>query len=188
MPNIQQLCFDNVVLLKQLANFVENLTSNQFTQLNTKLNSGSIAAHLRHIIEHYQTAMGSSTELDYDDRPRNHQLEHCQSTALKTLSSLQTQLFSQFNIAGGEVGEVETDPNSISIKCATNSQVPSDAVSSSLARELVFLHSHTTHHMAIIRLLALSDGIAVSDSFGKAASTKQYEQQMSSSDVQSKLA
>lgn len=185
MPNIQQLTLDNIALLKQLANFVETLSSHQFVQANTNLNSGSIAAHLRHIIEHYQTVIGSEREFDYDQRPRNQQLERCQSAAVLALTKLQTQLA---KLIKHNASESQDEQPAILVKCATNTQAHSQPVISSIARELVFLHSHTTHHMAIIRLLALSDGVVVDSSFGKAASTKQYEQQQSDVNVQSKLA
>lgn len=191
MSDTKQLSYDNVVLLKQLASFVKDLTSSQFIQSNRQLNSGSIAAHTRHIIEHYQTVigLGADQEVDYDDRPRNQQLEQCQGAAVNALTSLQAQLL---NLVNESDLVTESSPSTISIKCATNTHSARFAVRSSFARELVFLHSHTTHHMAIIRLLALSDAIEVDDSFGKAASTKKHEQeleeQIREADVQSKLA
>ena len=50
----------------------------------------------------------------------------------------------------------------------------------SVARELVFLASHTIHHMAIIGMLAEQAGVKVSADFGVHPSTLRYLQRQAS--------
>jgi len=55
-----------------------------------------------------------------------------------------------------------------------NSAGARQVVSTSVERELVFLASHTIHHMAIIGMLAEQAGMEVSSDFGVHPSTLRY--------------
>ena len=52
-------------------------------------------------------------------------------------------------------------------------------VSSTVARELMFAHSHMVHHFGIVKLLAEQQNVPVIDDFGKAPSTIAYEKNCS---------
>ena len=170
MDSIQQIANDNQQVLNQLLRFLESLDSIQY--LNSSQDHGSsIGAHVRHIIEHYQSALMHHSTINYDPRKRDPNIEASVSAAKQHIELVVNAL---------ACIKVDTE---VSVICATNAEVSSPKVNSSMARELVFLYSHTTHHMAIIKLLSTPMGLKLDDSFGKAASTRAFE-----SNVQSKLA
>ena len=127
------------------------------------MNSGTIGAHIRHIIEHYQSLLSSSEIVDYDNRARNVSIQKQQSTAIEVLNTLILQL------------DTFASDRDVHVLCSTNTCEKPVASASSIRRELVFIHSHTTHHMAIIRILALTMKLDVSANFGKASSTQKHE-------------
>jgi ATP-dependent 26S proteasome regulatory subunit len=138
------------------------LPESQFND-GLNMNSGTVGAHVRHIIEHYQSLLSAAETVDYDKRARNVLIETQQKTAIEALKTLTLQL------------DTFTSDRSIHVLCSTNSCENPVASISSLRRELVFVHSHTTHHMAIIRILALTMKLPISINFGKATSTQKYE-------------
>jgi len=168
--NIKTIATDNIQLLRELSQLMAQISADAFSANNETLQSGSIGAHVRHIIEHYSSLMmgvGSLTSdglINYDNRPRNRELENSPTNAIQEIDQVCIQL------------ENLTQELSLVVVCSTNTYSEPSAAKSSLSRELSFLHSHTTHHMAIIRLLTLHTGLAVSPEFGKAASTKKFEQ------------
>ena len=198
MSNLTQLISDNIHLLTQLREFISGLTSDDYAQDNALLDSGTIGAHNRHIIEHYvalinatqptETTACAKLVIDYDARARNSQLEQypemAQSEIERVCAALtQCQLTEQNTRL--KAHDVKFQNNDLlqpiamttTIRCSTNVNTDSAAINSTLQRELVFLHSHTTHHMAIIRILATALGHNVDKGFGKAASTQQFENQ-----------
>ena len=191
MSNSIQLINDNINVLTQLRDFISGLPCGDYTQDNQLLDSGTIGAHIRHIIEHYDALLKaaqsvtrtSSTKLviDYDDRARNSQLERHATKARSEIERVCAAL-TYFPLIDSEAKLHNNDlsqPVSMTtaIRCSTNVNMDSAAINSTLQRELVFLHSHTTHHMAIIRILATALGHNVDKGFGKAASTQQFENQ-----------
>ena len=170
MDSIQQISEDNVQVLSQLLTFLTSLDSIQYQNVPTNHGS-SMGAHVRHIIEHYQSVLTTNLLIDYDDRKRDQTVQSSRSAATGQIKSLIQSLCS-----------IQSD-KSVAVLCTTNPAIAPSQVDSSLARELIFLYSHTTHHMAIIKLLSTSIGLSIDDSFGKAASTRVFE-----SNVQSKLA
>ena len=213
MSNLTQLISDNIHLLTQLREFISGLTSDDYAQDNALLDSGTIGAHNRHILEHYDALINAtqptgtelsgtestgtqSTEtnaceklvIDYDARARNTQLEQHPEMAKSEIERVcaaltQCQLTEQNTRL--KAHDVKFQNNDLlqpiamttTIRCSTNVNTDSAAINSTLQRELVFLHSHTTHHMAIIRILATALGHNVDKGFGKAASTQQFENQ-----------
>jgi len=150
-------------LLTQLKQFMQALTPDQYLSTSPKLQCGSIGAHVRHILDHYLSLLSAQNSMDYDRRERSQAIEQDVWLATDMLDSITHQLQSL------------NQDRALMIRSSTNLEYRPEAVSSSLARELNFLYSHTTHHMAIVRLLAIHMGIRVNSDFGKAVSTKKYE-------------
>ena len=138
------------------------LSPEQFDN-DLQMRCGSIGAHVRHIIEHYQSLLQANECVDYDLRPRNNELETKPTAAINSLQQLSMQLQS-----------LDLDQQ-VDVFCSTNTNDVRNSSQSTFARELVFLHSHTTHHMAIVRILALSMQLTVCSNFGKAASTEKHQ-------------
>jgi hypothetical protein len=134
------------------------------------IGGASIGAHLRHILDFYTAFYfgAKKTHIDYDDRKRELLVEQQFESGLTLLSTVIEQLESM----SGEVNR------SVTINAAI--EVSSDQAfgQSNMIRELQSLHSHTTHHMAIIAIVLKLNEIAVDDDFGKAPSTVQYERQL----------
>jgi len=150
--------------------FINTLSEAQFND-GLNMNSGTIGAHVRHVVEHYQSLLLGSDNADtinYDNRSRNHAIETQPATAVAALKSLTSAL-----------QHITTD-KIVDVLCSTNTAPQTNPTTSSLRRELVFVHSHTTHHMAIIRILALSMKLPISIDFGKAASTQKFEHNVQS--------
>lgn len=166
--SIQPLALDNISLLQQLNELLMKLTDEQYANVNESLKSGSIGAHIRHIIDHYVCLLSESDVTDYDKRQRQENLETIRSHARDKIDTVCQQL----NVLSGD--------QTVSVKCSTNCDSSPLPTNSSVARELSFLHSHTTHHMAIIRLLALTQEVCLSTDFGKAVSTQKFERHVQS--------
>ena len=124
-----------------------------------------IGAHLRHVIEHYE-ALLSPTEpgrLNYDQRPRDRELERLPAVARVRLQALQARLMEwtdaqldaplQVHGLAGLAGDFEF------------------AVESSVGRELVFVASHAIHHYALLQAYCLQQGIPTGSQFGRAPAT-----------------
>ncbi len=170
-----------------MTNLTTFLISNQqlLTQIKTELNKfgaagqsiyssampiiggASIGAHLRHVLDFYTAFYfgAKSGRIDYDARQRNSETENKLSCGIVQLSTSIEQLEEMLHASNREV-EVNAAVEVDSATCFGQSN---------LIRELQSLHSHTTHHMAIIAIVLKLNDIQVGDDFGKAPSTIQYE-------------
>lgn len=141
-----------------------------------------IGAHLRHLIEHYGAlaqalsnalaAPGVSPALpytvDYDARARNMQIETDPVFALDHMALLKR--------AYESLGEpVMAQPVEVHTRGGLHGE-HNFITTSSVARELMFLNSHATHHFAIVQGYAHQRGESLGEGFGKAPATVAHEQ------------
>lgn len=147
--------------------FIKTLSETQFNN-GLNINSGTIGAHVRHVIEHYQSLLIGASCINYDERARDNAVETQPEVAVARLNTLIHEL-----------NQISAD-KIVDVLCSTNADFEIVPSTSSLRRELIFVHSHTTHHMAIIRILALSMKLPISGDFGKAASTQKFEHNVQS--------
>jgi hypothetical protein len=126
-----------------------------------------IGSHIRHLIEHYETLIYSTSfAIDYDARQRDEVLEESPSEAIRRLDALRQKLQNwtsrdidqpiTVHSLGGHSGET------IFIN------------HSSVGRELCFLNSHAVHHLAVLKPICQKLGIAIDEYFGFAPSTIAY--------------
>lgn len=166
--SIKRLVADNQALIAQLIDTLDALPTikDLWSTPEQTLQVGSVGAHCRHIFEHYQLLLDnlSLSHINYDNRARNSQFEQSWTTA----KAIMTNLYQQLEQLGN------TD-SSLQVALSTNSCQPACIARSSLSRELQFVHSHTTHHMALIGVLLRLNGLTVSSEFGKASSTQKYQ-------------
>lgn len=132
--------------------------------------AGLAGSHLRHIIEHYEALVFPNTAqvVDYDQRPRDRELEVNTALATARLNALQAALQGWHPLTledpvrvlgqGGPAGEFDF------------------SVSSSIGRELVFVASHAVHHFALLLAYCEQHRIPVPTHFGKAPATVAHEQ------------
>lgn len=128
-----------------------------------------IGAHLRHVIEHYEALLQPKWlgVVDYDQRPRDHELQTNPGVALLRMHALMRRLNDwtaadldatvQVRGRGGLAGDFGF------------------AVGSSVARELVFVTSHAIHHYALLKPHCLQHGIPIAADFGRAPATVAHE-------------
>ena len=162
----------NIHFLEQGLALLNNIEDELFTKRDSNLHKSSVAKHLRHALEHYQTLIESRDgRLDYDDRERDDRLESDRNYAIETIQHIIVGLKKYVND-----GEFKDKP--LRIKNNEADRIHPDAWSdSSLKRELQFLISHTVHHYALIAVILRIYGYHPNEEFGIAPSTLRYQEQ-----------
>lgn len=124
-----------------------------------------IGKHVRHIVDHFEAlrCAVNTHHVDYENRQRGAAIEHCQRTALLTLSELHDWVLHLSNSA------LE---NHIQVRADVGIDAPHYAqVASTLGRELMFCASHAIHHYALMKIIAEAFGMTSDAQFGLAPST-----------------
>ena len=128
-------------------------------------------AHVRHVIEHYEALLlrPDADVIDYDNRPRDRELERCTQRARARLQRLQQRLRAwpavslampiRVSSRIGAAGEFEFETRS------------------SVGRELVFLASHAVHHFALLQVYCREHGLSMGSRFGVAPATLAHQLQ-----------
>lgn len=131
--------------------------------------------HLRHLVEHYQAlllgvsvaAPGAAVTVAYDRRSRDRELEARPILMRRRLLALQGEL--------GALADQRPDRPCAVELCGGIDGEEVWVTPSTLARELLFLASHTTHHYALIRSQLAQQGHRLDARFGKAPATVRDE-------------
>lgn len=150
-------------ILKQGEALLRYLHDDEYTHCLPSVFGNSIGVHIRHNLDHYACFLAGlpSGRIDYTARQRNTRIETKRTDALAEFARV-GRAFETLDMTGG-VLRVRSESN------------PDNALtSSSMARELEFLMSHTVHHYAIVAILCRLQGIAVDDGFGVAPSTLRH--------------
>jgi uncharacterized damage-inducible protein DinB len=151
-------------LLDELATVLRQVSPTAYTARSFPRVSGSIGQHVRHILDHVAglCATARSGVLSYDWRERGTDAEADVSSALRTIRHLQGTL-TEFD---------DCDENApITLTSVVAHGAAPVAARSTLAREILFVISHTVHHQALIAVLLSAAGRSVPDAFGLAPST-----------------
>ena len=163
---MDQLIRANCVFLQQADALLERLADEQFGQPMDRFYGSSIGGHLRHCLEHYRSFLAGLAvgRVDYDDRPRDEQLEQCASAAREAVQGLLAELDALHHEELPARLLVKMDCGGDEIEWQT----------STTGRELQFLVSHTVHHFAMIGGICQAQGVEVDDQFGVAPSTLRH--------------
>lgn len=131
--------------------------------------NSSIGAHTRHILDRFHCFFAGLQDgrVDYDDRKRDKSIENNLEAATFALASVARRVE---NLEPGNFGEDE-----ILVRESVFHEGPPISITSTIDRELMGLITHTTHHLAIIAIIAKSFGYQMEGDFGKAASTIVFE-------------
>lgn len=132
-------------------------------------NGASVGTHLRHVIERFQSFFNGlpASSIDYDERKRDLSISNNPEAANFAFASIRKRLESLKDCDPAlPLGSVQ--------ELVLLSGTPVN-ISSTLGRELLGLISRTTHHLAIVALLAKSMGYKLDRDFGKAPSTIRHE-------------
>ena len=131
-----------------------------------------IGPHLRHCLDHFTclfAALDRGDVVDYDARERDASVEHDPEVFLAALERVIDRLR----------GLADADLRQALRVRQTAAPGGLDAVSTTnLGRELVFLSGHTIHHLEIVRLLCVTDGIRVPDDWTTAYSTEAFRSRL----------
>ena len=126
--------------LNDLKVILEKIDESEFTSTMETVFYSSIAKHTQHIITFYQRFIKCYEKdiINYEKRKRNTELLTNKALALESIDLIQ-QFLSQ-----------NLDEKSLILKIKIENE--SAFLPTSLARELLYLSEHTTHHLALIRL------------------------------------
>lgn len=152
----------------ELRDFVNGLSDDQY--LARRSGQSTIGRHVRHCIDHAVALLNGldGGVVNYDARRRGTSIEFDRSTALQRLTDLVDKLG---RIKPGELGRV------LAVDCLLTSSGPVVRTRSTLARELVFVRSHTIHHNATVAILAKELRAFVPGDFGLAPATIAFQRQ-----------
>lgn len=165
----RQLVEQNVQLLRQAEELIERTPEALYAA--PALGMQSIGPHFRHCFDFYFCLLRGMSEgrVDYNARRQGCLVETSRAAALREVSGLIAAMSVLADIRHELRVRAELGPDD-----EAGSEVWFD---SSLDRELEFLQSHTTHHYALIALMARAHGVAVGAQFGYARSTLRRLQQ-----------
>ena len=159
-----------------------------YTTANQSDYGAHVGAHIRHIIEHYDTLVNALTRakstgqstcvVDYDARERSLEVEGNPLEAIRRIGLIDTALGSHSDLGEAAMLQVVHVYTRGGLNGEYNFCTPS-----SLAREIMFLNSHTTHHFAILQGYARERGQTLGAGVGKAPATVAHEQQLVGSRV-----
>ena len=151
----------NVNALEDGLELVQSLNAEQFTQNCEPAFQSNIGVHFRHLVEHYICFLEQwqSGLIRYEQRRRDLRLEMDLNYTEMTLLSLCEKL-------------KNIDAVTIQVPLKITDQPFSQQIESGLERELLFLHSHTVHHYAMIAAMARSLGNTPKQGFGVAIATQ----------------
>lgn len=152
---------------EQLRKLIGTMTDAQYTG-KVAGQSSPVGAHARHAVDHLNCLMNGvrSGTIDYDARERSQDLECSRAVMLARLTELEMDLLS---LAG-------QDPERMVFVHSTASEDgKAVTVRSSLQRELLFVASHTIHHLALMRMMLVQQGATIDDRVGVAYSTLAHE-------------
>lgn len=127
----------------------------------------SVGAHLRHVLERFQSLLNGLPEarIDYDKRRRDPALEQSPDSAAFALNSIRRRLQQL------QTDHAFTEAAALQVSESVHPGQQAATVSSSVERELMSLVSHSVHHIALIATLLRPRGYKLDEQFGKAPST-----------------
>ncbi|MFC3853580.1 hypothetical protein ACFOSD_12095 [Salinispirillum marinum] len=161
------LWHEAVGVMQRLENWLAHVNHTEYSGHCELLPHGQTPGrHVRHILDHYlalSVALSSGTDIDYEHRQRDPRVEVDSSYALMLLQCVQTELATHIK---------HGDRALILHYCTDDDNAP---VTTTLARELVFLTQHSIHHFALVEMLVVIQGGAMPPGFGVNPSTRRYE-------------
>ncbi len=178
----KQLCDYTAAVLAQMVNVIQPYVGAKQSDY-----APHVGAHVRHIIEHYDTlvnawasaeASGTTCQADYDARPRNIEVETHPEEAIRRIGHIEA--------AFGRSAGLNEAAMQHCVLVYTRGGLAGEhnfCTSSSLAREIMFLNSHATHHFAIMQGYARERGQTLGAGVGKAPATVAHEQRLTQNQV-----
>ena len=164
----------NLQWLQQAAVLVARLDDRTYAQSPAALPRHKAGAHLRHILDFYDAfcqgldPQGTSGYIDYSARRRDPSTANNRQVALLRLRSL-SNFFETRRTTMSDASVF------VRVEDADLGGHQDCWMTSSLARELQMLSSHTVHHFALIAVTLQAHGVELDSNFGMAPSTLRFE-------------
>jgi hypothetical protein len=158
----------NIASLRQARALLQEISDSMYADCPEKMAPHRVGGHLRHILEFYQCFLDGlvSRYIDYDARERDITIETSRTAALAKLDTIIRELQSP-TVRSDLVVWVRMEDSEAQ-------DISQPFMTSSVARELQVLSSHTIHHFALIAVTLRHHGLAVSREFGMAPSTLRH--------------
>lgn len=137
-------------------------------QYRTKWNTHQgVGPHMRHCVDHFLSLQRdlAAGVVNYDQRDRNPGIEQDPGALLEVLANIYAWLES--------LNDADLDQRLV-VRQIPTVEASAVEVESTLARELLFLASHTIHHITIVNLIAEGIGVRMPEELGMAYSTLAY--------------
>ena len=163
--NLEILIADHNHLISEIIALLYKINNNVYNKNSSFLINHSIGKHFRHIYDFYiQFCNGfENKNIYYDDRKRNSELESNCNAMIKGFEQIQNKI----NIK-------ENFDLIIHYQLQNNLK---DKIKSNIIRELVFIYSHSIHHLAMIRtVLENEHGFVFSNNMGFSLSTIKHKE------------
>ena len=162
---IEKLKRGSLHCISQCHQLLEQLSESSYCESRDGVSS--IGAHMRHVLDRFQCFFQGLAErtVDYDARKRDQSIETNLESARFAVTSIERRI-SDLDLSASTAIEVKETVHHLS---------PKVLIESSVARELMGLITHTTHHLAIIGMIARDQGYSLDQDFGKAPSTLVFE-------------
>ncbi|MEM5510570.1 hypothetical protein WNY79_10335 [Pseudoalteromonas sp. AS84] len=162
-------------ILAQGHTYLESVTKEDYSQIVAPNFISSAGSHMRHIIDHYQSLMTGFdiNNIDYDSRLRGSNIESNPCEAIKKIAEIASW-----------IEQLSTDDFNKPLLLSSEVSIKSknvQTVTTSLARELIFVGSHAVHHYAMISQITFAQKASFDQSFGLAPSTATFLREKSQS-------
>ncbi len=174
MSSLTTVIASNLAVLHTSREIIARLSDEHYNFICEPYTSASIGSHFRHIIDHYQCLLAGlgNGYVDYDQRARDPRIERHTDYALQQLDVVVNNMQALRSSANANTNL------GLSVSLRTTLDSASEAAfQSTLHRELVFLHSHTTHHFSLVAMLLRLIDLPVDEALGVAPSTLAHRQQ-----------
>ena len=176
---VADLVADNDLQLAELSCFLSAMAPAVYAQSNGE--DAAIGQHVRNILDHYECLLGAPDgRVDYTRRAREEIIGSCPEAAISRIDATRQRIARLREITGdpveskGEGLRMEV----IFTPARTDREPVQRRLTSTLERELMFVLSHTIHHMALIAVLVRREGtVPIPSGFGVAPSTMRYADQ-----------
>ncbi len=131
-------------IIRQIKDLLELLDQNQYAKPLSIYNGSSLGQHFRHIFDFYQClALDiSNGSIDYGRRERDPGIERDPQYAKAAFTKIEQAL----------IHLKEEAPIDVLADFSSDRSVRRPTVKSTVGRELMFVHDHAVHHMALIKI------------------------------------
>lgn len=165
-PDMIEKAQENKAVLQQGVELLRSIDDTAYRQSVEAVFGGNLGGHFRHTLDHYVSFFDGlpSGRIDYEARMRDARVESERLAAIELSERVCEDL--------GQL--VATDGSRALLIREEGSKSGARWASSSVARELEFLLSHSVHHQALASVMCRLLGLEVDEAFGVAPSTLRH--------------